>query len=246
MVITGEFRTSKRILQLAQHKESKAIWVTTPGTKLTWGNQESIWPLSLAALRAVPTPRIQALARQKKDFSSFYQELLRKREEEGGSTKTTRPSSREAQYEQAVRLATPKARTRSSQEVSSPHTVWCEYSCPVWHISPVGQNAVISPRVLQLSRPKTTHTDFRGNRQTVETHVSYAAKTARTTPRLEQLCLPKLRKSSLFYHHGRPESPIRPVSEGAKKATASARVRQLSTPKTLSKDYIPPRDLRTL
>ncbi|KAI4885317.1 hypothetical protein NFI96_030553, partial [Prochilodus magdalenae] len=215
-------------------------------TRLTWGNQESIWPLSLAALGAVPTPRIQALAQHKKDFSALYQEQLRKTEEERGSAKTTRPSSHKAQYEQAVRLATPRARSRSSQEVSPPHSPWCEHSCPMWHISPVVRNTVISPRVLQLARPKTTHPDFRSNRQMVETYIPYAAKTARMTPRLEQLCLPKLRDSSLFYQHGGPETPIWPVSTGAKKATASTRVRDLSTPKALSKDYIPPRDLRWL
>ncbi|XP_066497572.1 sperm microtubule associated protein 2-like isoform X2 [Hoplias malabaricus] len=247
MVRTGEFRTSDRILQLAQHKESKTVWATTPG-KLTWGNQETIWPLSFAAVAAVPTLRIQALAQHKKDFSALHQQVLRKREKEEeekerGANKTTRPSSRE-QYQQAVRLSTPRVRSRNPQEVSRLHSDICEYSCPVWHISPVVQNAVISPRILQLSRPKTTHPDFRGNRQTVETHVSYAAKTARVTPRLEQLCLPRLRENSLFFQHGQPESPISTVSRGAKKATASARVRELSTPKTLTKDYLPSRDYR--
>ncbi|XP_072549971.1 sperm microtubule associated protein 2-like [Salminus brasiliensis] len=244
MVITGEFRASNRILQLAQHKESKSIWATTPGRKLTWGNQESIWPLSLAALGAVPTPRIQTLAQNKKGLSTCHQLLLREREEV--AMKTTRPSCHEAQYEQAVRLATPRARSRSSQDVRPPHSLCCEYSCPVWHISPSVQNAVVSPRLVQLARPKTTHSDFRINRQAVETYISDAAKTARTTSRLEQLCLPKLRESSLFLQHGRPESPIWHVSKGARKATASARVRQLSTPKTLAKDYIPPRDLDCL
>ncbi|XP_049324219.1 testicular haploid expressed gene protein-like isoform X3 [Astyanax mexicanus] len=205
MVITGEFRTSNRILQLAQHKESKSIWVTTPGRKLTWGNQESIWLLSLGALGAVPSPRIQTLAQNKPDFSNLNQNL--------------------------------------HLNLFSPHSDWCEYSCPVWHISPGVQKTLVSPRIVQLARPKTTHPDFRVNRQAVETHITHAAKTARITSRLEQLCLPKLRESSLFYPPSRPESPIRPVSRGASRATASARVRQLSTPKSLCKDYIPPRDL---
>ncbi|XP_049324218.1 testicular haploid expressed gene protein-like isoform X2 [Astyanax mexicanus] len=243
MVITGEFRTSNRILQLAQHKESKSIWVTTPG-KLTWGNQESIWLLSLGALGAVPSPRIQTLAQNKPDFSNLNQNLHLNlfREREEGAAKTSRPSCRETQYEQAARMATPRARSRSSQVVS-PHSDWCEYSCPVWHISPGVQKTLVSPRIVQLARPKTTHPDFRVNRQAVETHITHAAKTARITSRLEQLCLPKLRESSLFYPPSRPESPIRPVSRGASRATASARVRQLSTPKSLCKDYIPPRDL---
>ncbi|XP_026887271.2 testicular haploid expressed gene protein-like isoform X2 [Electrophorus electricus] len=203
---------SNRILQLAQHKESKSMWVTTPGRKLTWGNQEPIWPVTLAALEAVPTPRLQALAQHKKDFFAFHQEQLCREEEEDRRVRKSHPLSCVAQYEHVVRLATPRSRSRSFQEVSPPHSEWCEYSCPVWHISFSALNAVISPRLLQLAQPKSTHPNFRSNRQTIETNVTYAAKKAQPSPRLEQLCLPKLRESSLFYQHGPPESPIRPVS----------------------------------
>ncbi|XP_052010901.1 testicular haploid expressed gene protein-like isoform X2 [Xyrauchen texanus] len=222
---------------LAQPRNSKTVWATTPWA-LTWGNQDSIWPVSRSALRAVPSSRIKALAQHKQDTQ------LRKEEEEEWRMmkKIPRRSSHIAQYENIVRLATPKTRVRSSQEVSSSHSELCEYDCPIWHLSPCVRNAIISPRILQLANPKTNHPNFTGNRQNEPSFISYAAKTAKMTPRLELLSLPKLRENRHFYDHRRPESPIRPVSRGARNATVSTRIQGLSTPKPLSKDYIPPRE----
>ncbi|XP_051514043.1 testicular haploid expressed gene protein-like [Myxocyprinus asiaticus] len=156
--------------------------------------------------------------------------------------KIPHPSSHIAQYENIVRLATPKTRVRSSQEVSFAHSELCEYDCPIWHLTPCVRNAVISPRILQLANPKTNHPNFTSNRQNEQLFISYAAKTAKVTPRLELLSLPKLRENRHFYDYGRPESPIRPVTRGARNANVSARIQRLSTPKPLSKDYIPPRE----
>ncbi|XP_050983279.1 testicular haploid expressed gene protein-like isoform X2 [Labeo rohita] len=230
-----------RISFLAQPKTSKTVWATTPWI-LTWGNQESIRPLSRSALQAVPSPRIKALAQPKKDFSFQIQLRKEEEEEERRRMKIFHLSSHAVQYENIVRLATPKTRGRSTQEVNSPHSFFCEHDCPIWHLSPSVRNVVISPRVLQLANPKTNHPNFTSNRQNVQTFISYAAQTAKMTSRLEQLSLPKLRKNRHFYDPGRPESPIRTVSRGARNATASARLQALSTPKALSKDYIPPRE----
>ncbi|XP_016397887.1 testicular haploid expressed gene protein-like [Sinocyclocheilus rhinocerous] len=141
---------------LAQPKKSKTVSATTPWI-LTWGNQESIRPLSRSALQAVPSPRIKALAQPKKDFCLQIQ--LRKEEEEERRMKISSPSSPAVQYENIVRLATPKTRGRSAQEV-------------------------------------------------------------------------KFSRLWLFLQ----------VSRGARITTASARIQALSTPKALSKDYIPPRE----
>ncbi|XP_067312787.1 sperm microtubule associated protein 2-like [Pseudorasbora parva] len=166
--------------------------------------------------------------------------------------KISRPSSHAVQYENIVRLATPKTRGRSAQDVNSPHSLLCEHDCPIWHTSPSVRNVMVSPRILHLANPKTNHPNFTSNRQNVQTFISYAAQTAKMTARLEQLSLPRLRENRHFYEPGRPESPIRPVrdrhsccicvSRGARKATVSARIRDLSAPKALSKDYIPPRE----
>ncbi|XP_067239536.1 sperm microtubule associated protein 2-like isoform X1 [Chanodichthys erythropterus] len=242
-----------RIAFLAQPKKSKTVWATTPWT-LTWGNQESIRPLSRSALQAVPSPRIKALAQHKRDFSlqiqlrfslgcqTFPLQSSCRKEEEDRRMKISRPSSHAVQYENFVRLATPKSRGRSAQEVNSPHSSLCEHDCPIWHVSPNVRNAMVSPRILHLANPKTNHPNFTSNRQNVQTFISYAAQTAKMSPRLEQLSLPRLREDRHFYDPRRPESPIRPVSRGARKATASSRIRDLSAPKALSKDYIPPRE----
>ncbi|XP_046876057.1 testicular haploid expressed gene protein-like isoform X4 [Hypomesus transpacificus] len=197
--IQPRFGPSSRILELAQHKVPKTIWVTTPCT-LTWGNQDSMWPLSFSALGAVPTDRIQYLSRHKRVFSACDDHL--------------RP----------------------------PHTSECEYSCPIWHISPQGRLAETPPRLLQLASPKRNHPSFTPAREKVETYISYAAKTARTTPRLDMLSLPKMKQNQMFMERGRPEDPIWLVSKAAKKATASPRLTELSAAKQLSKDYIPLRD----
>ncbi|KAG1934566.1 testicular haploid expressed gene protein-like isoform X1 [Pimephales promelas] len=227
-----------RISFLAQPKKSKTVWATTPWT-LTWGNQESIRPLSRSALRAVPSPRITALAQHKRDFS--LQTQLRKEEEER-RMKICHSSSHAVQYENAARLATPKARGRSALGHDSPHSLLCEHDCPIWHVSPSVRNVMVSPRILRLANPKPNHPNFTSDRQNVQTSISYAAQTAKMTSRLEQLSLPRLRENTHFYDPGRPESPIRPVSRRAGKARASARIRDLSAPKALSKDYVPPRE----
>ncbi|XP_056328621.1 testicular haploid expressed gene protein-like [Danio aesculapii] len=156
--------------------------------------------------------------------------------------KSRRPSSYSDQYELTSRLSTPRTRGRSAQNQTSPHSPLCDHDCPIWHVSPSVRNAIVSPRILHLANPKHNHPNFTSNRQNVQTLISYAAQTARMTSRLQQLSLPRVRENTHFCEPGPPESPITPVSRGARKATASARIRSLSTPKALSKDYVPPRD----
>ncbi|KAL7396048.1 hypothetical protein ABVT39_027766 [Epinephelus coioides] len=242
--IQSRFGPSNRILELAQHKTSKTVWATTPCGKLSWGNQEPIWPISASALGAVPSARIQYLARHKRDFSAREDHRRKEEEEEASfSRKTQHPSSKASQYEQIVRLSTP--RTRSSQDAGShmpPHTPQCENNCPVWHVDPSVKAAVITPRLLQLSNPKLNHPDFQSNRESVESVVSFASKRARISQRLVQLSLPRLKQSNICLELGHPVESIWTVSKVARRATASARVEMLATPKQLSKDYIPPRE----
>ncbi|XP_034399502.1 testicular haploid expressed gene protein-like [Cyclopterus lumpus] len=68
--VQPRFAPSNRVLELAQHKTSKAVWATTPCGRLNWGNQEPVWPVSASALRARPSERIQLLAGHKRDFSA--------------------------------------------------------------------------------------------------------------------------------------------------------------------------------
>lgn len=46
-----------------------------------------------------------------------------------------------------------------------PHTPQCDTNCPIRHVAPRANAAVMSLRLLQLSRPKLTHPDFQGNRE---------------------------------------------------------------------------------
>lgn len=124
-----------------------------------------------------------------------------------------------------------------------PHTTWCEHSCPIWHVDPRVKNAYVSTRIRQLASPKPNHPSFQSNKETVETLVSRTAKTAQTTSRLDLLALSKKRENGMFYDRGHPEQPIWPVSKGEINAKASTRVEELSLPKLLAKDYLPPRDI---
>ncbi|KAL0974265.1 hypothetical protein UPYG_G00217930 [Umbra pygmaea] len=246
-----QFRSnpSNRILELAQHKESKAVWLTTPCPIPNWGNQEAIWPLSYSALQAVPTERIQRLAKHKSNFSAWETYLRKEEEEVSSSRKTSHPSSKSAHYEHIVRLSTPKIMPQNSQETGfdrPPHTSCCEHSCPIWHVGPRAKTAMASPRILQLANPKGNHRNFQSNIETVETNVSQAAKTAQRSPRLELLSLPKLRNRNMCFELGRPEDTIWPVSVCALRAKTSSRLRTLSAPKRLHEDYIPLRELPPL
>ncbi|XP_031722774.1 testicular haploid expressed gene protein-like isoform X1 [Anarrhichthys ocellatus] len=203
--IESRFGPSNRVLELAQHKTSKTVWATTPCGKLSWGNQEPIWPLSAPALGAVPSARIQYLARHKRDFSA--REDQQRKEEASFSRKTRRPSSEASRYEHIVRLSTPRTRSCSSQEAGPPHTPQCDNNCPVWHVDPNMKAAVITPRLLQLSKPKLSHPDFQSNRE-IASIVSFASKTARISQRLVQLSLPRLKQSNVCLELGRPAEPI--------------------------------------
>ncbi|XP_013125791.1 uncharacterized protein spmap2l isoform X3 [Oreochromis niloticus] len=255
--------------------------------KLSWGNQEPVWPISASALGAAPSARIQYLSRHKRDFSA--REDHRRKEEEATASlfrKTQRPSSKTSQYENTLRLSTPRTRTRSSQDAGlspdppvsgipgpsqlrgrellvlrrknrdfedslrntivqglmPPHTPQCEKNCPVWHTEPRVKSAVITPRLLQLSKPKLAHPDFQRSRESVASIVSLSSRKARISQRLVQLSLPRLKESNICCALGRPEESIWNVSRAARRATASARIEMLAEPKQLSKDYIPPRD----
>ncbi|KAG7237138.1 hypothetical protein INR49_032768 [Caranx melampygus] len=238
--VRSRFGPSKRVLELAQHKTSKTIWATTPCEKLNWGNQEPIWPLSASALGAGPSARIQYLAKHKRDFSA-REDHQRKEEEVSVVRKTQRPSSRTNQYENIVRLSTPKTRSRGPQEPGPPHTPHCESNCPIWHIDPRVKTAVITPRLLQLSQPKLNHPDFQSGRESAASVVSLASRGARVSQRLVRLSLPRLKQSNICWELGRPEEPIWKVSAAARKATTSTRVEMLATPKRLSEDYVPAR-----
>ncbi|XP_069388162.1 sperm microtubule associated protein 2-like isoform X2 [Paralichthys olivaceus] len=205
--------------------------------KLSWGNQEPVWPVSAPVLGAFPSARIQYLSKHKRD-SSARDGPGRKDEE----AKTQRPSSKTSQYRSFVRLSTPRGGSHRSQDAGPPHTPQCENNCPVWHVDPRVKAAAITPRLLRLSIPKQTHPDFQSNGESVSSIASLASRGARVSQRLVQLSLPRLRKSNVCCELGRPEESVWTVSRAARRATASSRVKMLATPKQLPKDYVLPRE----
>ncbi|KAK2904498.1 hypothetical protein Q8A73_011155 [Channa argus] len=210
--------------------------------KLSWGNQEPVWPVSAAALGAVPSARIQHLAKHKRDFSA-REDHRRKEEEEEESffRKTPHPPCKTSQYENIFRLSTPKTRSRSFQQ-AGPHTSHCDRNCPIWHVDPRVKSAVIPPRLLQLSNPRLKHPDSEGDRGRVASVLSLASRGARSSQRLLQLALPRIKQTTICCELGRPEESIWTVSGAARRATASPRLEMLATPKQLSADYVPPRE----
>ncbi|XP_028815309.1 ADP-ribosylation factor-like protein 9 isoform X11 [Denticeps clupeoides] len=105
---------ANRIAELARHKSCKSVWATTPCRKLAWGNQELIRPLTYSALGAVPSERIEVLAKPKRDFSALDTRRAAAARTGGdiGVSETPRPSCRAAQYQHVVRLSTPKSSCR--------------------------------------------------------------------------------------------------------------------------------------
>ncbi|KAG7274248.1 hypothetical protein CRUP_035651, partial [Coryphaenoides rupestris] len=206
-----------RILELACHKCSKTAWVTTPCEKLTWGNQEPIWPMCRSALTGLPSKRTQRLALPKRDLTAGGPSPDHTWREEGRSWRKApppRPSSKMTQAELISRLSAPRLRARSSEEQGTlyGHTPECDSTCPVWHIDLRIRNPKVSPRLLELSRPKTTHPDFQSNRQVgaLNTQMlvhqvlekgnlagSGTSRAQSKSPRLDQLSLPRLKLSQV-------------------------------------------------
>ncbi|XP_048826793.1 testicular haploid expressed gene protein-like isoform X2 [Brienomyrus brachyistius] len=219
-----------RILQLSQPKDYKTLPVTAPWY-LRWGDQEPIRPLSHWALTAVPTERICYLATPKKDLSAF-EEQWRQGKQNFSPRKDLNYPSRVARYEHLARLSAPRTRTQDFQEDGASQ---CQRDQARFQGT---GTAELSLRLLQLAKPKAIHLDFKGDRESAETYISCTAGRAQTSPRLEQLALPKMRRTHMFFELGRPEENIRPVSESAKRAKATPRIKSLAAPK-VGRDYMP-------
>ncbi|XP_023651609.1 sperm microtubule associated protein 2-like isoform X2 [Paramormyrops kingsleyae] len=223
-----------RILQLSRPKDYKTLPVTAPWY-LRWGDQEPIRPLSHSALTAVPTERVCYLATPKKDLSAC-EEQWRQRKQSFSPRKDLKPPTRAARYEHLARLSAPRTRPQDFQEDG---VSWCQWD---WARFQSTGAAELSLRLLQLAKPKVMHLDFKGDRESAETYISCTARRAQTSPRLEQLALPKMRKTNMFFELGRPEETIRPISESAIRAKATPRIKSLAAPKDVGRDCMPMQD----
>ncbi|XP_067413362.1 sperm microtubule associated protein 2-like [Emydura macquarii macquarii] len=227
--------SSDRIRELAKPKKPKA-WENY-SSRLEWGNQETIWPLSRSTLTARPTPRIISLAKPKKNFDGNLQRRRLFLHSCGRVSEIW-------QHPPLTDLAFPSPLILKLAEPKKYQTAYLKQrprSCPEWPVPTAALTCEASQRVLQLARPKSVHPHFILDRQ-VETQITDAVRMANAPPRTQCLAQPKIKKNSLCYDQGSPESPIRPVSRSAQQAVASPRTLELAKTKKVSSEYLPARD----
>lgn len=234
----NDLRGRERAIYLATPKTSKAIWLTSLGPKLEWGNQEMMWPVSDAALNADSTPRLENLATPKKNFrsASDYKKAIYVHSCGRESVIwDVSPMAKKASPSQRVNgLAQSKNPPSSYQEDRAKHAFSCGRQSPVWQVSGAARGAKERVRLEGLSRPKTPHRDYIPPRE-VESVVTSNAKNATASSRLETLARPKSRPEGPF------REPMWPVMPLAKSANPSSRQLELAKPKGIPDGYQAPR-----
>ncbi|XP_071413198.1 sperm microtubule associated protein 2-like [Pithys albifrons albifrons] len=171
------------------------------------------WPVSLAALTYDASPRICELARPK----PLHRDFMLPREV------PTQVSTSAALARASLRLE------RLAEPCIRQVTCCYKHSNPESLIHPVSkaaQKAIVSPRIIELAKPKKIHSGYVPPRDP-EWPVSKAAKHAVATPRTVELAQPGTRPPmglTLF------NLDAFRVKETAMKATCSHRIRELSCP----------------
>nr|XP_048702874.1 testicular haploid expressed gene protein-like isoform X3 [Caretta caretta] len=228
--------SSDRIRELARPKKPKAAWENY-SSRLEWGNQQTIWPLSLSALTAQPTPRIMSLAKPKKIFDGNLQRRHLFLYSCGRMSEIW-------QRPPLMDLALPSPRILKLAEPKKYQTVYLKQrprSSPEWPVPTAALTCEASQRVQELACPKSVHPGFKLDRK-VETQIADTARMTLTPPRTQRLAQPKIQKNTLCYDRGSPESTIRPVSRAAQQAVASVRTLELAKAKEVPHEYLPARD----
>ncbi|XP_054843175.1 testicular haploid expressed gene protein-like isoform X1 [Eublepharis macularius] len=229
------FHSSERIQRLAEPKKTKDVW--NYSSKLVWGNQETIWPLSKKALTDRPNQRTLDLAKPKKDFNGKHQRRPlyvfscgRESEiwERPPDLYDLMPSERLLHLSEPRRYSPVylKQRPRSS---------------PLWSVSPMALSCKASQRILDLSQPRSLCSSFTLPKES-ETQVTKAALTAAASARTKRLAQPIIKKSILCYDNRYMEAPVREVNPAALQAVASPRTAELARPKALPTECSPDRD----
>lgn len=228
----------ERLITLARPKELKSIWITSHGPRVMWGTQNMLWPVTEAAKGAEATGRVMNLASPKKDFQSGMKVNRPEYVYSCGRSSVLWDVSPFAMRGNAssrvVDLAGPKQPPKEYRDDRHQHVFSCGRSSPIWGVRGYdGYEA--TPRLGQLSSPKTPHNDFVPNRM-VQTQIPTNALHARASGRIESLATPK----------NRPDGPFRepqwPVALSAKKASANQRCVELAKAKGVADGYIPNRE----
>ncbi|XP_028568603.2 sperm microtubule associated protein 2-like isoform X5 [Podarcis muralis] len=205
---------SSRFEELAKPKEIKDVWNFF--RKLVWGNQDTIWPLSSRALMCRPTSRVLGLAKPKKLDANLPRRSIHLYSCGRSSEIWHRPPGLYSiiPSQRILHLAEPRrcAETYLKQRPRS---------SPQWPVSSAALCWEASPRILNLSHPRSLPSSFSFPKE-----VTRAALNAVASPRLIELA----RAKALAPGSAPDRPPEWPVSAAAKHAVASPRLGELAQP----------------
>ncbi|XP_074722803.1 sperm microtubule associated protein 2-like [Strix uralensis] len=224
--------------------------------RLVWGNQEMIWTLLWDALTARPSPRTVALAKPKEDFGKHQCRPLFLYSCGRESTIWERPLLVDFDFpsDWLLKLSEPKKCSAAYLQQRCQHGLQMLRSWPehprgysvsqspgsgrrpaamsaafltvIRLVSKLAQEAIASPRTLELARAKRLHPDYVPLRD-AEWPVTKTVKHAVATPRLMELAQPCKRPPT---DSAQFDPDAFTVKETAKKATCSARIQDLARP----------------
>ncbi|KAM7112473.1 sperm microtubule associated protein 2-like isoform 2-T2 [Ciconia maguari] len=194
---------SDRLLKLSEPKKYQAAYLQQRP------RPSPEWPVSPAALSYKASPRILELARPK----ALHPEFLLAREVTNVAALARASSRLQCLAEPRVRKVT------CCYEHSFPESV-------IRPVSKLAQEAIASPRTLELAGAKRLHPDYVPLRDAAWP-VTKTAKHAVATPRLVELAQP-CKRPPMGSAQFNPDAFT--VKETAKKATCSARIRDLARP----------------
>lgn len=237
----------KRIEQLAAHKQSKQDPLTSfESSQLRWGDKDSMWIVSEASKKVVPSKRTQQLSQFKRDFKDHTNEVHLYTYSCGRSSplqNIKKGGVRKGATKQRLnKLAEPKRLPKINQTNSNGSEMWT-YSCgresPIWHVRRPTKDRP-SEADQRLALPKINHKDFVMNRELrkdgrlpQQWFKKFLAKgDSICTERLDSLAEAKKHKGSEtnYIDCRQPEKCIRPVNRAATKAVSSDRVEELAMP----------------
>ena len=249
-----------RIEQLAKPKVSKLEYLTGFNERqLVWGDKDSMWVLSPAALKARCGDRTKRLAKPKLDFKDHTNEVhlytfscgraspLQKLFNQN-QNKTYKNSDRINQ------LARPKTLPSIAGKL---WTFSCGRESPIWSAIPKDKDGHKvscnrpSSSDMRMALPKMPHKDFAPNmelRQDGRLSEKFLMKLKAKgdgvcTERLMQLSEPKRsRRKEMDYIDSRhPEKEIRPVHPTTRAYEATDNIQNLAKPKMCTSRYVPDR-----
>lgn len=222
---------AKRIFELSLPKQSKRIWLTDFWPRTYWGNQDTIKPLKSSVLEFEANERLKVLAQPKPNHSLQQQQSFDKKKRKSSSSRAESAESRN----HIERLATPKQSSRL-------HTPNRELDNggregQIWPISYGALQCESRPRTVQLARSRSYHRDYLENKNP-QSVVSEPARACEASERIRVLSKPRTRLAERVFKDSGPEHPIRIVTPGARKASASPRTVELARSKVHKEGYV--------